>query len=276
MLLKDQLTQARILLNKTEKIAIPREVIKLQQLLNTQDFPDISELVNVIGQNTLLAGEVVQAANKPSMQGNNPRDIHTIRDAIDILGIRRLKNLITAIALKQGVEDFGHDQLLQHSVKVAETAAEIAKYVDSVSADEAYLLGLFHNIGAFMMTRLDPAYETVFTKSLSAPYSTTELELDTYHTTHGMVGVLVAEAWNLDTSFRKTMILHHDRNLDSIKTPELKRLVALIQLANALVSESVFQVYVTEELKQMLKTTADTLGLSEEALAAIRIGMLAS
>lgn len=270
MELKDQLTQARILLNRTEKISIPREIIKLRQLLAKEELPDQQEMAHLIGQNTILAGEVVQAANLPSMHTKQYRVIHTIHDALNILGVRRLRNLVTAISMKLGLENFSHQQLIKHSVKVAEASAEIAKMTGIVSGDNAYLLGLFHNIGAIMLAKLDPHYETIFAKSLSAPFSTNEVELDTYKTTHGLVSVLIAEEWDLDSSFKKTMILHHEPNLNSIRNPELKQLVALIQLANGLVSEQVFQVYPTPELKDMISRTQESLGLSDEQVSEVR------
>lgn len=271
--LKDQLTQARAILNRTEKISIPREVIKLHQILNTQEFPNPDVITDLIGQNTLLAGEVVQTANLPSIQGEHFRTINTIRDAIDILGLRRLKNLITAIALKQNIANFSNKTITDHSVKVAQTAAEIAKNTDAASTDEAYLLGLFHNIGAIIMTKVDPSYETIFTKSLSHPYSTDELEIEKYKTTHGMVGVLVAEEWNLSTPFKKTMIMHHESELTVIKNPELQQLVALIQLANAMVSERFFRVYKTPELCLSIDNSVEILGLEEEQINTIRQAM---
>lgn len=270
MELKDQLTQARVLLNKTEKISIPREVLKLRQLLAAQEFPNPQEMANIIGQNAILAGEIVQAANLPSMHGNNFRVIHTIHDAIDILGIRRLRNLVTAISLKLGMENFGHPQLMKHSVRVAEACAEIAKATTITTGDEAYLLGLFHNIGAIMMTKLDSHYETIFAKSLSSPFSSNSAELETYRTSHGLVGVLVAEEWELDTPFKKTMILHHEPNLETIRNAELKKLVALVQLANGLVSEQVFKVYMTPELKDMIERTQLVLELSDEQMSELR------
>ncbi|WP_024850555.1 HDOD domain-containing protein [Hydrogenovibrio kuenenii] len=270
MELKDQLVQARVLLNKTEKISIPREVLKLRQLLAEQEFPNAQEMAHIIGQNAILAGEIVQAANLPSMHGKNYRVIHTIHDAIDILGVRRLRNLVTAISLKLGLENFGHKQLIKHSIKVAEACAEIAKMTGVTTGDGAYLLGLFHNIGAIMMTKLDPNYENIFAKSLSSPFSTNQAELDTYRTSHGLVGVLVADEWELDTPFKKTMILHHEPNLDSIRNPELKQLVALIQLANGLVSEQVFQVYMTPELKEMIERSQQVLNLSDDQLNELR------
>lgn len=269
MELKDQLTQARILLNRTEKISIPKEVLELRQLLANDEFASAQEIIHIIGQNAILAGEIVQAANLPSMHPKQYRVIHTIHDAIDILGTRRLKNLVTAMSFKLGLENFAHPQLIKHSIKVAETCSEIAKASDIISGDGAYLLGLFHNIGAIMLTKLDEGYETIFAKSLSTPFVTTPLELEAYGTTHGMIGVLVAEEWNLDSPFKKTMILHHEPNLDTIRNSDLKQLVALVQLANGIVSEQVFKVYKTPELKEMMNRCQGLLNLNDAQMTDI-------
>lgn len=273
--LKDQLAHARSILEKTETISIPREVMKLHQILNTEEFPDAQIITDLVGQNAILAGEVVQTANLPSMQGDTFRTVETIRDAVDILGLRRLKNLITAIALKQGLEEFGNKTMIDHSVKVANVAAVITQYTETVTPDAAYLLGLFHNIGAIMMNKVDPGYETIFTKSLSSPFASNQMELEQYQTTHGVVGILVAEEWNLSTPFKKTMIMHHDKNLDKIRNTELKQLVAMIQLANALVSERFFRVYMTPDLIHIFEQDSEILNLSAETLKEIRLGLQA-
>lgn len=270
MNLKEQLDVARALLSRTEIISLPKEVLELKTLLNAQDFPDPYEMERIIGSNAILAGEVVQAANLPSMQGDHPRAILSIKDAIDVLGVRRLKNLITAIALKLSIDQLGLKNLSKHSNRVAHYSAIIAKQTKILSADEAYLLGLFHNIGAFMMTRVHPEYETIFEKAITQPFTASQQEQTQYKTTHGLVGVLVAEEWELETPFKKVMVMHDEQNLRIIRNKELQQMVALVQLANCLTSEINYQSYLTPELQTMNANAISALDLSDEDMTSIR------
>lgn len=276
MLLKDQLANARRLLAKTEIISLPKEVMELQKYLNQEEFPQTEVLVKIIGQNAILAGEIVQAANLPSMQGSRPRKIETIRDAVNVLGSRRLKNLVTALSMKLAMETLGLKHLTQHSVQVAEACMKIAPYLKHTSVDKAYLMGLFHNVGALMLGKLDNTYEALFKKSLSSPISITTWEIEKYQTTHGVMGLLVAEEWGLEADFKKVIVSHHADSLKPIRDPVLQQDVALVQLANALVSEIHYQVYATPEYKLQWDNALGVIPLDESQLKEIRFAMLSA
>lgn len=259
---------------QTQPIAISKEVLELQQLLNSTEFPDPSEIDRIISHNQALAGEVISLANKPSIQGSKPRTVTTIIDAINIIGSLRLKNLVVAIAMKIGIESMAIEDLTTHSIEVAAVSAELASHVDIISSDEAYLLGLFHNIGALILTVLDKNYEERFFQSLTAPFSEYEHEISYYGTSHSFIGVVIAEEWSLKDDFKKVMILHHQKNLSLIKNEELRVLVALIQLANAIVSEVVFGNSVSMELNQMASQAESVLMIKPEVVAEIRVALL--
>lgn len=269
MQLKEQLAGARKILAETGMIELPKEVLELQELFERHDVPNFADITKIIGQNAILAGEVVQTANLPSMQGSLYRDVLSIPDAIDILGVVRLRNLVKAIALKRTLDGFGLDEITNHSVEVASLAAKIAKQTGLIASDEAYLLGLFHNLGAIMMAKHDAGYLEVFTKSLTAPFSSVSLELAKYQTSHGVVGLLVAESWQLEDIFKKVIITHYEKNLSVIRNPQLKAMVALIQLCNAIVAERHFDVYVTPELQEMGINSVIALGIDEADISEI-------
>lgn len=266
MQLKEQLIGARAIILKTGMISMPKEVIELQKLFMQYEIPNFADVARIIGQNVILAGEVVQTANLPSMQGKRYKEVLTIHDAIDVLGVRRLKNLVKAIALKLTLETPGLEIFIKHSLGVASVSAAIAKQLNLLPSDEAYLLGLFHNVGAFMIAKSDPSYKELFQKSLSAPVSMVETELAEYRTSHGVVGLLVAESWGLEEPFKKVIIMHNEKNLQVMRNIDLRQMVALIQLANVIVAEKVFHVYLTQELQAMVAQCVDVLGLDEESI----------
>lgn len=272
--MKQKLFKAREIISETDSISLPKEVLELQNILNTTDFPDPHEIDQIISQNQTLAGEVIALANQPAIQGKNPRPVVTIKDAINIIGTLRLKNLVMSIALKLGMETLGLEDLTSHSVEVAAVSAELANHIDLIDSDEAYLLGLFHNIGALVMAVMDNSYEERFFQTLTAPFSEYRKEEADYGTSHSFIGVVIADQWSLTDTFKKVMILHHQEDLRIIKNEELRVLVALIQLANAIVSEMVFGTYVAKELKDMVSQAEEVLMLKPEVVAEIRVALL--
>jgi len=267
MQLKEQLPGAKKIILKTGMISLPKELMDLQRLFQQEEVPNFSEISHIIGQNVELAGEVVKTANLPSMQGNIYREILSIPDAVEVIGARRLQNLVKAISLKLAVSSMGGQNILKHSLAVAELSAKLAKLTKIVPADEAYLLGLFHNLGAIMMVKYDTSYNDIFNKSLSAPYSSLALEYQTYQTSHPVVGLLVAENWELSDVFKKVLVMHHEQKLKVIRNKPLKKLVGLIQLANAMVAVKDYAIYKTPEWQTQFQSTLDVLALEEEALS---------
>lgn len=266
MQLKEQLSGARAIIQQAGMISMPKEVIALQKLFMVQEVPNFADVAQIISQNVILAGEVVQTANLPSVKGRYPKEILSIKDAVDVLGVLRLKNLVKAIGLKLTVATPGLENLVKHSLSVANVSAIIAQQTQWVSTDEAYLLGLFHNVGALMLAKYDPQYLSIFDKSLTAPISSIEQEFKHYQTSHGVLGLLIAEEWGLEDVFKKVIVMHHEGDLQVIRNVELRQMVALVQLANVIVAEKVFQVYLTPELQKMAAQCVETLALDEEAI----------
>lgn len=269
MQLREQLPSARQLIETAGMISLPKEVMDLHRLFETQEVPNFADIADIIGQNVMLAGEVVQAANLPSVQGDHFREVLSIQDAIDILGVRRLKNLVKAIALKLTLETLGLKDLVEHSLAVAELSSKISKHLALLPGDEAYLLGLFHNIGAIMLGKFDDNYQDIFQKSLTAPLTSIDIELERYQTSHPVVGLLVAENWELEDIFKKVIVMHHEKNMMVIRNQELRKLVALIQLSTAIIAEKKYQVYMTPELKTVAESCVMVLELDAEAITEI-------
>lgn len=274
LLMQMELRNARKILQTIDVIGLPTEILKLQNLLSSTEFPDLIDVESLISQNEVLAGDVIQLANSVLFAGVQP--VRTIRDAVQRIGIDKLKNLVLSMTLQNSMLNLGLQDITNHSVEVASVSAELAKHVELISNDEAYLLGLFHNIGALMMAVKYPEYEACFFNSLTAPLSTYHKEERTYQTTHAHLGVLIAEQWGIEMEMKKVMLLHHTDHLEGIKDERVRSLVALIQLANAVVSEMVFGIYVSQELRDISEKACEILMVPKEVLNDIRIGLLSN
>lgn len=164
---------------------LPAEIIELQNLFQKTEFPDMAEVANIIGRNTVLSGEVVKLANQSQFKMKGADDITTIKGAVESLGVKRLNSLVAGLAFKTQVDDEVFDSLLDHSVDIANVNAELAKWVEGIEAEEAYMAGLFHNAGAIIMAMKFADYEQVFINTLSNCYSGIVTEAKRYKVHHG-------------------------------------------------------------------------------------------
>jgi len=271
-LLALELKVAKAMFKQLDIIQLPDEVILLQRLLLSTEFPDIEDVVHLISKNETLAGDVVELANKLQPKEGLLVPVTSIREAINRLGMERLKNLVLSISMTQGMKALSLEQLQQHSIDVAQICAHLSAFVD-IDQEEAYLIGLFHNVGALLMMSKFSEYESLFFKSLSAPFSAYRMEERQFHTTHAFIGVLLADKWQLNANLKKVMLQHH-QPLHHLTGSSVIDLVAMVQLADALVIESTYGEYLSDEVKLMRKQAQAHLMVPEENLHDLRIALL--
>ncbi|MGC9385540.1 MAG: HDOD domain-containing protein [Hydrogenovibrio sp.] len=274
--LKQQMLIAHQQLEGFEIPTIPAELMELQALLQKTEFPDFGEMAEIIGRNTVISGELVKVANQPQFLSKGSDPVKSIRGAMDSLGLCRLKNLVFSLGFKTQVEDAIFDDLMDHSIDVANVATELSHWVDNVTSDAVYMAGVFHNAGAIVMEMKFGNYHNNFYNTLTNCYTGLVREKAKYHAHHGVYGLLVARKWHLDSSFAQVMLLHHQRDLSVIKDAYVRTLVALVQLANAIVSEASYDSYMGSEVREMLANAQTELMIQDEVVDEIRMALMSN
>lgn len=274
--LKQQLIKAHQMMAGSDIPMMPAEVIELMHIFEATEFPDMQEIAQIIERNTTLSGEMIKVANEPGFSAPEAETVSTIKQAVDAIGLGRLKNLITSLGFKSQIQGQVFEEILDHSVDVSRIAAALSGWVDGVSADEAYMAGLFHNAGAIILAMNFPDYEKTFYNTITNCYSGLVKEADAYEVSHGVYGLLVAKKWHLDNVYSQVLLIHHQRDLSKIKNDKVRTLVALVQLANSIVSEVTFDSYFGTEVKEMHANSQRELALEDEVIDEIRIAVLSN
>jgi len=156
-----------------------------------------ADLARLIQRDIALAGQVMRVANSAVYARRNP--VVTLPQAIAWLGIREVRNIAFAVALKGQVFNSAYfrnevNDLWRESVITALFAQEIAR-LKRRNLDSAYLCGLLHRVGkAVILSRVG----TTLTRLKLTPDSTQVLELAARHEVR--VGTLLSIAWQLPPS----------------------------------------------------------------------------
>ncbi|NCN43598.1 MAG: hypothetical protein CO158_02830 [Piscirickettsiaceae bacterium CG_4_9_14_3_um_filter_43_564] len=274
--LKQQIQLAQSQLAGFEVPPLPAELLKLQAIFQTTEFPELSEVAEIIGQNTVLTGELIRVANQSQFLRKGSDSVQTIKGAIDSLGMTKLKNLVFGLGFKAQIPELAFTELMEHTLDVANVAAALSHWVEGIQADEAYLAGVFHNAGAIIMEMKFGEYRSTFFNTLTNCYSGLSKEIEKYQVSHGVYGLLVAKKWRLDSRYAQVMLMHHQRNLAVIKDDHVRALVAIIQLANVLVSEVSFDSYIGQEVREMSATTREELLIDGDVIDEIRTALLSN
>jgi response regulator RpfG family c-di-GMP phosphodiesterase/HD-like signal output (HDOD) protein len=163
------------------------------------------ELIEEIIRDPALAASVLRAVNSTGLAAS---PYLSIRAACLHLGDESLRELVKrACSRERGGFDF--TRLQEHSVRCAVAASLLAKRTKIIDADEAYALGLLHDMGEALLCALFPEeMENIIW--LDETDTRTEREVIAFGVDHGQVGQWILEACGIRRELALTVQTHHD------------------------------------------------------------------
>lgn len=176
-----------------------------------QDEPDIQLVADVISRDPGLAALVLKTVNSPFFQLRSP--VRSIRQAAILLGLMNIGNIVAGLALRRAMEDAGGpapDHYWDTPVNVGNVAARLVQQFDFASSDEAYMLGLFHDVGVPLMMQRFPDYLQVMQSAAEQGMDVIAVEDRHYQTNHAVIGYLVSRNWGLPREVGELILRHHD------------------------------------------------------------------
>jgi len=232
-----QLTQQQIQ-QLLQGIAIPAQPQVLVDLQMLQFSPtcDAADVARLISQDVGLSGAILKTVNSPYFKLSNK--ITSIHQAVNILGVSSVVNLVNAQSIKGALSDddiIAMGRFWDCAMEIAMIAAMVAKQIGFPNPDEAYTLGLFHDCGVALLMRRFKHYPQILREAYARPdadISSTENTL--LNTNHAVVGYYVARSWQLPAYLCEAIHEHHraDRALQEDATdPKKKTLLAILKMA---------------------------------------------
>lgn len=200
-----------------------------------KDEPDLAGLTRLVATDVALSAAVIKAVNSPIF--GLTRRVTSVDQAIQLLGLRSLGNLVTGLALRASLKVPGIERFWDQASHTALLAAHLAHRV-ALDRDVAHLFGLFRDAGIpLMLTRFPDDYaDTLRLAYQDAAREFTEIEDQRHGVNHAVVGYYVAHGWGLPEHLCQAILRHHDRSLfqDHHADETVKCLVAVAHLAGYL------------------------------------------
>ncbi|MDD5287188.1 MAG: HDOD domain-containing protein [Desulfuromonadaceae bacterium] len=221
-----------MILNASDLPTIPIVATKVMQLIES-DRTSSEEIAKVVASDPAVAARVLKISNS-SFYGCQ-RQIQTLSHAIMVLGFSTLKSLVVAASVKQVYKPFGltEKMLWEHSFGAGLAARIIARETRQVNEEEAFLGGLFHDIGKNIMNFLDShKFQTAMQICYNERTSFAEAERQVFSYTHSEVGSLVIKKWNFPDILMKAVLKHHTFDFDEDEDPYQVSLTSVVGLAN--------------------------------------------
>lgn len=186
----------------------PMIIPKLIRAVNNEDSTK-KELVDVIAQDPVLAGELLKIANSPYYRISE-EPVESIGRSIVVLGMNGLKALASTLVMQPVVQvETSHfpqfsSQIWKQAAKAALAAQAYARKTRSCDSFTAHLLGLISSIGHIVIFQmLMDVYKEISTErpKIEVLSALRDRHADT-------VSASVAEQWGLSEDFIETLKAH--------------------------------------------------------------------
>ncbi|MBI1891523.1 MAG: HDOD domain-containing protein [Burkholderiales bacterium] len=211
--------------------SLPAVVMELLNSIDQEDI-DISVLAQKVTLDQALTAKTLRFANS-SLYGT-PTKATTIQQAITILGVQSVRNLITAAAMtgcfpKGKINFFDFKAFWRHSIATATCANILAKHLRK-NQDFAFTAGLLHDIGRLVLvTRFPEHYEGALAYRAQHDCYLIDAERAVLDIDHVVAGHALASHWNFSDVLQKAIAGHHEPE----KMPD-DSLTAIVHVADAI------------------------------------------
>jgi putative nucleotidyltransferase with HDIG domain len=221
-----------MIMNASDLPTIPVVATKVMQLLESENA-SADEIARVVSSDPAVTARVLKISNS-SFYGCQ-RQIQTLSHAIMVLGFSTLKSVVVAASVKQVYKPYGltEKMLWMHSFGAGLAARVIANSTRLVNEEEAFLGGLFHDIGKIILNSLDnQQFQMVVQKCFNEGLSFLEAEEQVYSYNHTEVGGLVIKKWNFPPILMDVVLKHHSFEFAEDEDTYLVRLTCVVGLSN--------------------------------------------
>lgn len=172
-----------------------------------------SRIGGIIKTDPTFTAEILRVAN--SALFGLRREIATVEHAVTTLGLSRVKNMATLIALNSMVKPALKMESLRrvwtHSLATALLNEELARAANAC-LEVAYTAGMLHNLGSLgMMSAYPEEYDRMLEVSRECGFDLISTEHDLFEIDHCAAGAYLAEEWNFPEAIIEAIATHHEQ-----------------------------------------------------------------
>jgi putative nucleotidyltransferase with HDIG domain len=252
------------ILESVNNLPVLSEVVNRSIAMLNDSECSIRDLTDLISKDQSITAKIIKMAN--SAFYGYPRQIRTLSEAIVILGFRQIRTLLitasTSTHLNGTVEGYmiAKGELWKHSYAVAYVAGLISKLSEKAKPDEAFTVGILHDIGKLILGNfLKGSYSEVvkLANKNKINFAIAEEKLLGIH--HAEVGGRILEKWNFPEFMAFAVRKHHN----PLESDDNKALIGIVNLADTWVREFGIGIGNNEDSESLEKSIIKELDIDE-------------
>ena len=188
----------------------PAVANRVLALVSTEDVA-ASQISEIIRLDPTFTAEILRVAN--SALFGLAREIASVRQAVTLLGLDRIKAIATFVALHAMVKPaMGMEALRKcwvHSLVTAILTEESAR-ASGGTLEGAYTAGMLHNLGSLgLMSAYPDEYSRMLEVTRECGFDLILTERDLFEIDHCAAGAYLATEWNFPDAIVEAIATHH-------------------------------------------------------------------
>ena len=237
---EDYIEKAEKLVESIGIPAQPKIITDLNRVISNR-VTDMSAISGIISKDVAMSAKILKLVNSPFF--GLKEKVDSIDRALSMMGLGDFNRIIMASSLREtfGGKYSAIERFWDHSMITAAVAMYIAEKIKMESPEQAYTAGLFHDCGIPLLMKKFPDYGELVDFALGvvnsealkgSAKSIVGIENERYATHHCAVGCIVAKSWNVSPVVHQSIWYHHYIHLDVHTNPSIKRMTAVLILAD--------------------------------------------
>ncbi|MBT8340721.1 MAG: HDOD domain-containing protein [Desulfatitalea sp.] len=213
---------------------LPVIAMEVNRLLMDAESP-IDELLVLLERDPTLVMRILRLVNS-SFYGFKSK-VNNLRHAVTLLGYNTVRNAVVTVAvmdtlsLQKSIPGFNIDTFWTHAIETAVTSRYLAQQTGLVSADDAFIAGLLHDIGKVLLANFFPDTLVRLLDNIQnngQTFHSAERSLNLWP--HSHMGGFLAQRWALPEELVLTIKHHHAE----ASNPNITNMTTIIDVANRL------------------------------------------
>ena len=241
----DKIDRIECIFSKLEKLpTLPGIAMRILAAVRNAET-SLKEIGDILATDPSLSAEVLKAINSPFY--GLATKITSVSHAVNLLGIKTVKSLALSFSLVRNIRSkeangFDYSNFWRNSLIAAVSAKILAEKVLPDFAEDAFFLGLIHNIGILAMNQCIPEqYKLVLKEKERTLCAYHEAENQILGFNHMQLGEYLAKSWGLPDTFFIPIRYHHEFKEMVIQDPGVEITAKLLQLSSLFIDLNNFE-----------------------------------
>ena len=223
------------IIKKTDRLpTVPGIALKLLNAVRCEQ-PDLNRISKLISSDPSISAEILRCINSPYYSLKTK--VTSVNHAVSMLGMKAVKNLALSFSLVKNLHEeepfnFNYESFWKDSLIGAVSARSLVDGINPDLAEDAFFIGLLHNVGILTLVRCLPKqYSLVIKEMKTSGCAYHEVEDQVLGFNHMAVGKHLIEFWGLPELFYMPIGFHHHPDKLPAGSPEIEMLTRILHLA---------------------------------------------